>query len=87
MSYLGDQDSVVSIVTCYGLEGPGIDSQWGWDFLQLSRPALGPTQPPTQWVLDLFPGAVDNGIKRQIPQMSIWEWTAVVQFVTVFKFV
>ena len=30
--------------------GPGIESRWGRDFLQLSRPALGPTQPPVQWV-------------------------------------
>jgi hypothetical protein len=28
----------------------GIESRWGRDFLHLSRPALGPTQPPVQWV-------------------------------------
>jgi len=37
--------SVVGIVTGYGLDGPGIDSQWGARFSHLSRPALGPTQP------------------------------------------
>jgi hypothetical protein len=42
--------SVVSTVTGYGLDGPGIESQWQRDFPQLSRPALGPTQPPVQWV-------------------------------------
>jgi hypothetical protein len=42
--------SSVGIVTGYGLDGPGIESQWGQDFLHLSRPAVGPTQPPVQWV-------------------------------------
>jgi hypothetical protein len=40
------RDSVVGIATRYGLEGPGIESRWGRDFPHLSRPALGPTQPP-----------------------------------------
>jgi hypothetical protein len=44
-----DQDSVVSIVTCYRLEDLGIVSWWGWDFLHVSRPALGPNQPPIHW--------------------------------------
>ena len=35
--------SVVGITTGYGLDGPGIESWWGPDFLHLSRPALGPT--------------------------------------------
>jgi hypothetical protein len=38
--------STVGIVTGYGLDGWGIESLWGRDFPQLSRPALGPTQPP-----------------------------------------
>ena len=42
--------SLFSIATGYGLDGPGIESQWGRDFPHLSRPALGPTQPPVQWV-------------------------------------
>jgi hypothetical protein len=42
--------SVVGIATGYGLEGPGIESRWGRNFLHLSRPALGPIQPPVQWV-------------------------------------
>jgi hypothetical protein len=42
--------SSVGIVTDYGLDGPGIESRWGRDFSHLSRPALGPTQPPVQWV-------------------------------------
>ena len=38
--------SLVGIATGYGLDGPGIESRWGRDFPHLSRPALGPTQPP-----------------------------------------
>ena len=42
--------SSVGIATAYGLSGLGTETQWGRDFLHLSRPALGPTQPPAQWV-------------------------------------
>jgi hypothetical protein len=44
------RDGVVGITTRYGLEGPGIESRWGRDFPNLSRPAPTPTQPPVQWV-------------------------------------
>ena len=49
-------DYVVGIATCYGLDGPGIKSQRWQDFPHLSQLALGPTQPPTQWVLGHFWG-------------------------------
>ena len=42
--------SVVGIATGYGLDGPRIESRWGRDFPHLSRPALGSTKAPVQWV-------------------------------------
>ena len=45
------RDSSVGIATGYGLDGPGTESRWKWDFPHLFRPALGPTHTPVQWVL------------------------------------
>jgi hypothetical protein len=44
------RDSSAGIATGYGQDGPGIESQWGRDFSHMSRPVLGPAQPPVQWV-------------------------------------
>jgi hypothetical protein len=55
------RDSSVGIATRYGLDGPGIESRWGRDFLQPSRPALGPTQPPVRLIPGLFPGGEAAG--------------------------
>jgi hypothetical protein len=59
------RDSVVGIATRYELGGPGIESRWGRDFQHPSRPALGHTQPPIQWVPCLFPGCKATGA---------WSW-------------
>jgi len=40
--------SIVGITTSYGLDDPEIESRWGRIFPHLSRPTLGPTQPPVQ---------------------------------------
>jgi hypothetical protein len=44
------RDISVGIATGYALDGPGIESQSGRDFSHTSRPALGHTQAPVQWV-------------------------------------
>ena len=58
---LRGQDSSVDIATRYGLDGPGIESRLGRDFPHPSRPTLGPTQPPVQWVPGSFPGVKRPG--------------------------
>jgi hypothetical protein len=50
------QGIVVGVETDYGLDGLGIESQWGRYFPHLSRPAIGTTQPPVQWVPGLTRG-------------------------------
>jgi hypothetical protein len=53
--------SSVGIATGYGMDRPGIEYRWGRDFTHLSRPALGPTQPPVQWVPGLSRGTKQPG--------------------------
>jgi hypothetical protein len=66
----------VGIVIGYGLDGPGIKSQLGRDFPHLSRRALGPNQPPVQWVPALSPG-VKRGRDVTLsshPLLVPWSW-------------
>ena len=64
------RDSSVGLATRYGLDGSGIESRWVRDFPYLSRPALGPTQPPTQWVLGLFLEGKAVGAWRWLPSSA-----------------
>ena len=54
--FFRSRNSSVGIATRYGLDGPGIESRWGRDFLHLSRQSLGPTQHHIQWVPCLSQG-------------------------------
>jgi len=47
--------SSVGIGTDYGLDGPG-SNPCGDEIFRPSRPVLGPTQPPVQWVPGLYRG-------------------------------
>jgi hypothetical protein len=65
-SILKSRDSVVGIATGYGLNDQRVRVRIPagasiFHFSMSSRPALGSTQPPIQWVA----GAVSPGLKQQ----------------------
>jgi len=60
----------VGIATRYELDGPGIESRWGGDFLHPSRPVLGPTQSPIQWVPGLSREYSGRGVALNTPPSS-----------------
>ena len=49
MTFIYGPGSSVDIATDYGLDGPG-SNLGGDENFRMSRPALGPTQPPVKWV-------------------------------------
>jgi hypothetical protein len=61
------RDSSVCVATPYALEGPGTDPGVGKISRTLSRPALGPTQPPIQIEYRVFLGGKAAGAWRSPP--------------------
>jgi hypothetical protein len=66
----GSRHSSVGIATRCGLDSPGSNPSGGRGFPHPSRPALGPVQPPIQWVPTLFPGGKTVGVWRWPPTPS-----------------
>ena len=64
------RDGSVGIATRHGLDGPGLDFRWRRDFPRPFRPALGPAQPPVQWVPVLPSGSKAAGAWRWPPTQS-----------------
>lgn len=63
---------VIDIATCQQTGQSGVRILAGvkaFLFSKTSRLALGPTQPPIQWVLGLFPG-----IKYLVPRFTLDSW-------------
>ena len=72
LSYVG-RDSSVAIATRYRLDDPGIESRYRRYFPHLSRPVLGPTQPPIQLYLASFPVVKRSGRGVDHPSPSSTE--------------
>jgi hypothetical protein len=63
------RNSSVGIATRYRLDVPRFESLWGRYFPHSPRPALGPIQPPIQWV-PCLPGGKASGAWRWLPTPS-----------------
>jgi len=85
------QQSSVSIANSYRVADPQSESWWGWEFPHLSRPAIGPTQPPVKWTPGLShsgkmarawswpstsPSSKGSRKRRTIPTISLWAFMA-----------
>ena len=68
--FIKGRRSSVGIRSCYGLDGPGIESRCGQDFLHPSKLILGPAKPPIQWVPGVFPGCIAAGLGFNHPPPS-----------------
>jgi hypothetical protein len=64
------RDSSVDIATCYGLDSPKIESRLRWYISHPSRPALGPTQLPTQCATGHSQGVKRPGSDVDHPPLS-----------------
>ena len=69
--------SSVGTATVYGLDGLGIEfeSRWERDFPHLSRPALGPIQPPVQLGTGPFPGVKSGRGVTLTPHSLLVPWS------------
>ena len=72
--YIRGRDSAVGIATRYGLDGSVIESRRGRDFPPPSKPALGSTQSPIQWVPGLSRGKRPRrGVDHPLPSSAKFE--------------
>jgi len=69
-------EEYLSIATGYRLDGPGMESRWGWDFPHLSRPALGPNSASYTMGTGSFLGVKSGQGMTLIRQslLVLWSW-------------
>ena len=59
----------IFLVRGYGLDSPGMESQWGGEISAAVQTVPGANQLPMQWVLGLFPGGKAAGAWRWSPHL------------------